>query len=197
MKRVILVGELGEKFGKEFNLSISTSAEAIRALAANFRGFEKYIADCGEKGIGFKILVGNDHINKNEELFYPVGKSDISIVPVIAGGGSAAERIFVGAALIGLSFTPLGAFELGASATLGGLFFGVGSALALGGVVQLLSPPPRVESPNEPADNTPSYYFGGPVNTTAQGEPVPICYGTVLVGSQIISAGIIAQDITV
>ncbi|MCE1424815.1 tail assembly protein, partial [Enterobacter hormaechei] len=43
-------------------------------------------------------------------------------------------------------------------------------------------------------DNKPSYAFGGPVNTTASGNPVPLLYGQREIGGAIISAGIYAED---
>ena len=40
----------------------------------------------------------------------------------------------------------------------------------------------------------PSYIFNGPVNTMAQGHPVPIGYGEMIVGSAVISAGISVDE---
>jgi len=42
-----------------------------------------------------------------------------------------------------------------------------------------------------------AFGFSGPVNTTAQGNPVPIGYGRLIVGSVVISAEILASDIAV
>ena len=43
-------------------------------------------------------------------------------------------------------------------------------------------------------NNGASYNFNGPVNTTAQGNPVPLLYGELFVGSSTISAGIYSED---
>ncbi|EPT3892638.1 tail assembly protein, partial [Escherichia coli] len=41
------------------------------------------------------------------------------------------------------------------------------------------------------ADNSNSYYFDGPQNTTNQGNPVQLIYGEeILVGSQVVSSSI-------
>jgi predicted phage tail protein len=50
-------------------------------------------------------------------------------------------------------------------------------------------------APNKPnvqerPENTPNTYFNGPVNTIMQGHPVPIGYGTLMIGSGVISAGL-------
>ncbi|WP_240600504.1 hypothetical protein [Solilutibacter silvestris] len=66
--------------------------------------------------------------------------------------------------------------------------------MIVGGVTQLLSPQPKLKKPSERADNTPSYNFSGPVNTSAQGHPVPLLYGEMIVGSAVASAGINIKD---
>ncbi|MEK7492166.1 MAG: tail assembly protein, partial [Pseudomonadota bacterium] len=75
--------------------------------------------------------------------------------------------------------------------------FGVGLAgasMALGGVVQMLSPQAKGLSTKDSPNNGASYNFNGPVNTTAQGNPVPILYGRMIVGSAVLSGGIFAED---
>ncbi|MOA63537.1 Bacteriophage lambda tail assembly protein I [compost metagenome] len=69
-----------------------------------------------------------------------------------------------------------------------------GIALAAGGVVQMLSPQVRGLSNSAAPENTPSYAFGSAKNTTASGNPVPICIGRRRWGGAIISAGIYAED---
>ncbi|HCW20974.1 MAG TPA: phage tail protein, partial [Achromobacter sp.] len=49
-------------------------------------------------------------------------------------------------------------------------------------------------STRDSPDNGASYNFNGPVNTSAQGIPVPVLYGRMIVGSAVISAGIYAED---
>ncbi|MCV6436069.1 hypothetical protein OFL46_36630, partial [Pseudomonas aeruginosa] len=43
-------------------------------------------------------------------------------------------------------------------------------------------------------ENLPSYAFGSARNTTASGNPVPICYGKRRWGGAIISASIYSED---
>ena len=69
----------------------------------------------------------------------------------------------------------------------------IGASLILGGVVQMLTPVPR-GTKNKSVSNEPSYSFNGAVNTQAQGNPVPLLYGRMIVGSAVISAGINAED---
>ena len=71
---------------------------------------------------------------------------------------------------------------------------GVSGQGAVGGVVQMLSPQVSGLRMRQEPDNKPSYAFGGPVNTTASGNPVPLLYGQREIGGAIISAGVYAED---
>jgi predicted phage tail protein len=72
-----------------------------------------------------------------------------------------------------------------------------GIAMAIGGVVQMLTPLPKSPNQEDRPDNKPSYIFNGAVNTTAQGYPVPVGYGRMIVGSAVISAGITTDEVPV
>ena len=71
----------------------------------------------------------------------------------------------------------------------------VGTSLVIAGASQMLTPTPP--TPPEAPENKPSYVFNGAVNTTAQGYPVPIGYGRMIVGSAVISAGIVAEELPI
>lgn len=174
-----------------FEAEISSAAEAVRFLLANFPHLEPELAQ-GH----YRISVGTYDLIE-DELAHPVGQQEIKIVPVVAGAG-ATGRIIAGVALIALTFG-IGAIA-SAGVTLGGLagigtvgtaFVGVGVSLVLGGVAQLLTPVPTlptgIDSNQDPRK---SYSFSGIQQTSRAGVPVPICYGEVLTGSVVISAGI-------
>ena len=72
--------------------------------------------------------------------------------------------------------------------------YAAAGSMAVGGVVQMLSPQVSGLRMRQEPDNKPSYAFGGPVNTTASGNPVPLLYGQREIGGAIISAGIYAED---
>lgn len=69
-----------------------------------------------------------------------------------------------------------------------------GVSMIAGGVVQMLTPVPKGPGNTDGPDNKPSYTFSGAVNTQAQGNPVPLLYGRMIVGSAVVSAGISAED---
>lgn len=66
----------------------------------------------------------------------------------------------------------------------------LGLSLMMGGISQLISPQATNDSVRQ-ADNSNSFYFDGPQNTTNQGNPVQLIYGEeILVGSQVVSSSI-------
>jgi predicted phage tail protein len=191
LRTIRLSGKLGARFGRVHKLAVSSPAEAVRALRVLKPGFERELMTSKDRGITYRVFIGKRNIDK-DQLHYPVGDDDIRISPVLQGAKSG-----------GLFSTILGAVILAASAVgsyfapgnpLSAYGFQFGAALALGGVAQMLSPQQKGLSTKDSPDNGASYNFNGPVNTTAQGNPVPVLYGKMIVGSAVISAGIYAED---
>ena len=56
----------------------------------------------------YQVLVGKEDIDETE-LHNPIGKSDISIVPVITGAGGGLGKTLLGVALIGFAVLAPGA----------------------------------------------------------------------------------------
>ena len=95
LRKVKLYGELADFVGhKELDAVINSTAEAIRFLVTNFPKLEAHMADRH-----YKVLVDDYDIDKNE-IHNPIGQSDISIVPVIAGAGGGLGKALLGVALI-------------------------------------------------------------------------------------------------
>jgi predicted phage tail protein len=166
---------------RKFEAEVSSAAEAVRFLLANFPQLEKHMADQH-----YRVSVGSYDLTESE-LHDPAGQQVIKIVPVVAGAG-AVGRIIAGVALLAIGFLVPGIGALGVQ-----LLVGVGASLVLGGVAQLLTPVPKIPqgvASNTDQDPRKSYSFSGIQNTSRQGLPVPIVYGETLVGSVVISAGI-------
>lgn len=195
MMRVIKVyGQLAKFLGRRsFKAAVSSPAEAVRFLLANFPQLEGHMIDQH-----YKISVGRHELeagSQPDQLRYPVAEAEpIRIIPVVAGAG-AVGRIIAGVALIAAAV-----FIPGAQAWLGptafSLIVGVGSSLVLGGVAQLLSPVPQMDAGKD-SDKDPrkSYSFSGIQNVSRQGVPVPVVYGETLVGSIVVSAGINTEEV--
>lgn len=196
MIAVLLYGHLRRRFGRRYDFDIRDPAEAVRALCATVPGFRAHVLAHNEPG--YRVLVGQSP-RDGETLALPAEEPVIRIVPVVAGSGRGFGQVLLGAALIGFAFVTGGAgiglssLVTGAGFTTAGLIaaqFGV--ALVMGGIAQMLSPTPKA---GKAADNKASDVFAGPVNTTQQGNPVPVGYGRLIVGSQVISAGLAAASV--
>ena len=195
IRNVRLYGWLGTKYGRLHRFAVNSPAEAVRALASQFKGFEKDLLESKSKGCAFSVFLGKKNIGE-PDLLMPPGAEDIRIAPVILGSKRGGLfQVLLGAALIaGAAFYSGG---LAAAFTAKG-FVGttaiLGASLAFGGIVQLLSPQQGGLSVKDSPDNGANYNFNGPVNTQAQGNPVPVLYGRMIVGGAVISAGIYAED---
>ncbi|EPH2850571.1 tail assembly protein [Serratia nevei] len=188
-------GPMIKVFGREFKYRAPTVPKAIDAMKNLLPGFERYMLEAHKRGLTFSIFVGKRNIGQ-DELELTKGAEEIHLVPVVIGSKRAGLfQTILGVALIGaaIAFSPAG---LGVFSATGGwtTMAYTGAAMALGGVVQMLSPQMGGLRMRQGPENKPSYAFGGPVNTTAQGNPVGVLYGTREIGGAIISAGIYTED---
>lgn len=180
---VRLFGQL-RSFGRSYRLSVRTPAEAIKALCVQLPGFERFISNAKSRGLVFAVFRGKKNIGESEIGYQ--GEGDIIIAPVITGSKRAGLlQTVIGAVLIVASFFA-GPAGPGLMAT--------GIGLAAGGVIQMLSPQAGGLKTSAAPENTPGYAFGSAKNTTASGNPVPLCYGRRRWGGAIISAAIYAED---
>ncbi|MBH3408757.1 tail assembly protein [Pseudomonas glycinae] len=181
--RILLGGSAGKLFGREhiYELSTGDTREAVKAIDVNHPGFAKYLADSKRKGLEFAVFRNGKNIGERELKMG--GAQEIRIVPVIAGSKRA-----------GLFQTVLGVVLIAMSSVTNGATLAPGIALAAGGVIQMLSPQATGLKQSSSPENAPSYAFGSAKNTTASGNPVPICIGSRRWGGIIISASIHAED---
>ncbi|NYT68270.1 tail assembly protein [Pusillimonas noertemannii] len=189
-----LGGALGRTFGKTHKFWVSSPAEAVRALCSQVEGFAAYMCS-EERKTFYKVLVDDAQIDPEEQLHNFHNGREVRIMPFIQGAKSGGLfQVVLGAALIGLAFVPgIGTIAAtGAFNALGTAAFGIGMSLSLGGIAQMLSPQPKLSIQDAP-QNEPNTSLGV-VNTSAQGRPVPLCYGEVMAGSAVISAGVFAAD---
>jgi len=187
-REVILYGALRQRFGRSFRfyLDTNTVGEAISALKSQLNGFAEFLASAKGNGLAFTVFVGTKNVN--EEGLRRPGEGPIRIAPVFLGSKRAGLfSIILGAALITASFFVGGP-------ALSAYLLSTGIGIAAGGLVQMLSPQPKGLKQADSPQNQPSYVFNGSVNTQAQGNPVPLLYGRMIVGSAVISAGIRAED---
>lgn len=180
-----LYGKFGAKYGRVHRVALDSNSprEAMAALCSQIRGLAQDLMTSADRGIRYAVFVGKRNIAE-DELSDMVGREEIRIAPVLQGSkrGGILQTI-VGAVLVvvGAYFGQTWAMQLGAS-------------LMLGGVLQMLSPQQKGLGTKDSPTNGASYNFNGPVNTSAQGNPVPLLFGRLICGSAVVSAGIYAED---
>ena len=184
-----LSGSLAAKFGRIHVRSLESGKtwEAFQALKHTVKGFEQFLNLQAKRGMRYAIFRNGKNVGK--EQFDLNNTNEIRIVPIIQGSkrGGIFQTI-VGAVMVvaGMVLTAYGFGGIGVPMT------NMGYAMIVGGVVQMLSPQNLANSDSE--DSGQSYAFGGAVNTSAAGKPIPMGYGKRKVGGAIISAGIYAED---
>jgi predicted phage tail protein len=192
LTKVRLDGVMGKKFGKEWELDVSSPAEALRMIEANSPGLKRWVLDNREKYDAYKVICvyedGREEALDNDT--YVASRTNLKSIrftPTVAGA-SGIVKVIVGAVLIVASFYVTAA----GFPTLGKAMLQIGATLALSGVIEILSPRPTKLDGNADAK---SFYFDGAVNTEMQGNPIPLIYGRMLVGSHPISASISVDEI--
>lgn len=207
--KVTLHGELGQTCYKEWNIRVNSVGEAIRCIEMNTKKLYKFLLSKEQEGARYRVLInGEDFICdkkgslelKEEDIKYlknsqlmmnNINLKSIDIVPVLEGADSGIFTTIAGALLIATSIV---LFIIPGFNITGAALLVAGLGLLSAGVVALLSKPPDFEDFRTAPNARISYLFNGPQNTTREGGPVPVGYGRLLVGSQVISAAYIVND---
>lgn len=207
--KIKLHGQLGELFKEEWNFAVNTVAQALNAINSFTESkFFQYLGSKQQKGALYRVLINGEDFVAERSLDDPedveavknsnlVAKIDnlktIDIVPVLEG----AKEIFT--VILGVVLIIVGVLiavgTLGGGALLGAAFIVIGIGLLAAGITSLLSKPPAFEDFREIEGSKSSYLFNGPTNIQREGGPIPVGYGRLLVGSQVISANLTVSDL--
>ena len=218
MKRnVYLEGEMGVRFGKEFQMAADSFTDVFRCLKCNFDGFMPYLQECHEKNIGFILEVEGKPIKSEAEALLIYREGDMIITPVPAGSKSGPAKILaavavtvmtagMGAAIMGAATGAGAAGSMAAvSATFGSLsgFTGtLGAMMSAGGGLGVLAQVgvglgvnlalggiQQMMAPDPSTDNQQdeSYIFQGSKQNIAEGDPVPVLYGELRIPGRTVS----------
>lgn len=198
-----LHGVLGDSVGgRSWDLVVGSVGEAIRAIEVlSKRKLYKFLQEKDSEGLMYKVLINGRTVDtskikiddidtiKSSELNMNFNNLEtIDIVPVIEGAGKSGS---IGAIVLGAVLIVVGAILVatGVGAGIGGALIVAGLGLITAGVINLISSPPKFEDFREIKNGgRSSYLFSGPQNTVREGGPVPVGYGRLIVGSQVLSA---------
>lgn len=189
LREVRLYGVLGKRFGRVHRLAVASASEAVRALCAVLDGFERWLFDNSEPG--YHVFAGRVNLGA-DDLELPTGtKEVIRIVPAVTGAKRQGVLQTVAGAVLVVAGVMLSEFPM-----VGAAMVKMGVMMMIGGVIQMLSPQHKT-SAGDKDKAAQSYGFNGPVNMDAEGGCVPLLYGRMLVGSVVISGGIMTSDLAV
>ena len=203
LRTVKVYGHLAEHCGQSvFEALVRVPADAIKFLLCNFPELRSLMRD----GY-YKVAVGKFDLqlaDHPEQLHFPLADSDVvKVIPVVSGaGGRGLGAVLLGAALIGTAIVTGGTsltFGAGGFGAVAGSSIGlsvaagnIGLALTLGGIATMLTPVPKQPELGE-ADPSGGFAFSGLQNVSQEGIPVPVVYGEMIVGSVVLSTGLIAD----
>ncbi|MBK5072239.1 tail assembly protein [Budviciaceae bacterium BWR-B9] len=178
MAIVRLYGDL-ERYGRKFNLNVINAAEAIRALTLQIPGLRQHM-----QSDYYRVRIAGNDINENAlqaGMLSVLKETDvIHIIPRALGAKNAMGIL---------------QFVAGAAMVVVGIYtqnyglVGAGVGLMLGGVATMLTKMPKTKTAEEGATNN-NTAFSNLDNTIAQGQPVPLCYGRMMIGSKVLSQGL-------
>jgi predicted phage tail protein len=158
----------------EFTAAVSTVAEAVACLRANFDRFTAVLPS-----LCFRVTVGYDDAGEGD-LHKPIArKVQIMRFSIVPSGSGQVGKIILGVALIGLAFMG-GLPFLGMSGLTTGL---LGGALLIGALFGQQKDPAGQEK-----DGRKSNVFSRPQQTLVEGGRMPVVYGLHLSGWTIVSA---------
>lgn len=218
MKRnVYLEGEMGVRFGKEFQIAADSFTDVFRCLKCNFSGFMPYLQECHEKNIGFILEVEGKPIKSEAEALLIYREGDMIITPVPAGSKSGPAKILAAVAVTvmtaGMAAAVMGPGALIAgtasnaalaAGTFGSAFGSLGAfqaslglamsttlgQMAIGlGVNLALGGLQQMMAPDPSTDNEQdeSYIFQGSKQNIVEGDPVPVLYGELRIPGRTVS----------
>jgi predicted phage tail protein len=170
MTEIHLHGILGQKYGKLHKFSIKETKDVIRALESNYEDFTKDLKDLLKKNIVYTIVADNQWVQGNVFLNKKNIKK-IDFVPTILGSGPtgfAIASLIVAVASAVYSYVQAGK--------------------------QQYPEIPGAEGVS--SANSRSLSFSNRENITEQGNPVPLVYGRMKIGSAVIQSSIKSFPLT-
>ena len=190
MQTVYLNGDIA-KFGHKWETDCANIRDIFKLIECQTPEFRKYLIEASEADIHYEIQRGEELLESVDELLLSLNNEDIIITEVPSGSKSGGAKLIaaIGITLL-VMFPPtsgigaaLGAQIFGTKLTLGTILTTIATNLAMTGINQLLAPGPEVDT----AEENKGYLFNGPINNIAQGMPIPVAYGELIVGGSPIS----------
>ena len=104
MTHVKLMGEMGDKFGSEWECVDTNMRDILKCINVQTEGLQEYLLDCHLKNIEFSIQTGDNLIEEFPELYLNVARDEVIITPVPAGSGKGLGKLITGLLLLAAMF---------------------------------------------------------------------------------------------
>lgn len=172
-------GILGQEFGNLFRFKLGKAKRVLDAIDSSKKNFTKRVYELAREGCHYTILVDGNKITELSELELKKEPQIIDLVPVICGAGPALGAVSLLAAVVG---------KVGAAVAAGGFLGTVALTAVSVGLQLLLTPKPKGPEPASANSRAlqESFSFSNKANLVSQGSPVPVGYGRLRVGSQVV-----------
>lgn len=168
MTEIHLHGVLGQKYGKLHKFSVKEPKDIVRALEANYEDFSKDLKDLLKKNIVYTIVADNKWVQGTSFDKNKIKKIDF--VPVIVGSGWIATAVALVIAIASAVYSYVQAGK------------------------QQYPQIPGAEGVS--SANSRSLSFSSRENITEQGNPVPLAYGRMKIGSAVIQSSVKSFPLT-
>jgi len=180
MTSITLHGILAKEFGENFKMKIYKAVNVIKAIDVNRKNFNKRIFELSREGFNYTMIVDGKKITELEELNIQREPQEIHLVPLIMGSGG----VIIAGAIFGASAVAAG----GVAGFVAGAINMVIISVVSMGLQMLLAPKPEAPAPISASTKalTESFAFSNKANLATQGSPVPIGYGRLKVGAQVV-----------
>jgi predicted phage tail protein len=195
--RVVLHGYLADLHPDELELDAENLAELINGMC-KVTG-HTFNAKPGQgkhciRAVGFETV---------DDIYAPLERDEVHLVPQFAGGKESGGfiQVAIGAVLIAASFFVPGAQAggaLGYGMITSTSVFMMGATMALGGLMQVISPAPTLDTgAQDSQDVEDSKYLGADQNTVKIGTRIPLLYGEHIGYGHFLSFNVDAKEVDV
>lgn len=166
--KITLHGKLAKKFGKSFEFhNIHNLKNAVSAINSINPEFKSYLIKQSQEGINYQIIIDKEIVQNVNNFTNIKPESNIQFVPCILG----ADPVTIITALI--------------------------VNLIIAGINYLMFPSEALDDKRiEASIKGESYMFSSPENLARQGQALPLGYGRLRIGSQIVSSSVTNRDLS-
>lgn len=192
--RLELHGPLRDLYPEGFTVTASNVIEAVNGFAKQTGVFD--VLPNEEKHC--VAVVG---FNTKESLYAPLPANTnvLHLVPPMLGGKGGFFKVLIGVVIIAATIMSAGSFAAAmAVGTWSSVFMNIGFSLVLGGLMEMLSPAPKMDlTGNSASDPEASKYLGASQNTVKIGTRIPLLYGEHMAYGHYLSFDVDAKDVAV